>query len=553
MDDVTGDVDISGLEPEDATLSDLTADDSLDDLGTETDLALGGDDSTATDTLEADLLAEEGDVESELVDSIDGDLEADLSGLETDDLEEEELDATGDIDAAQLNQDLEIEEEDWSDEDEEEEENLSGKDKILKVISEKIPALGNLLNKKKVNADEDDDTVTRTEIDSSGVTGNKIKAKPSLADKVPALKGLLSKLGKKKDLEDDDEDFDPDEVSPIKYADDEEAPKKKLKVIHIVIIGIAVVGLFYEDIFPPETPPPKPKLKKMVKGKPIPKNKPAAPVEAPAAKTAPAAPVQGDRTAEQIKEVGTTSKDELASDTDLPVDTSPTDNQGNEETTEDAPTQDNVAQTPPAVEDDSMDEIFDESENDAALEVPNNAPTTAENESENESEGEPENIDVETSQEDGDVDAFEDNVGDTAVVSGTGQVEPGLTLTDGQIGDEVIDGAGNQDITKSILQDLEVKIQSDKKKNKIIGDIKPTDPPTYEINGRGLTYNCAGKHWACVDSVSFKTCEKNYAWNSSQGKAVECYPVKLFNKVENCEQTQQKKIDNVAETNFCSF
>jgi hypothetical protein len=459
--------------------------------------------------LEADLLADEGDVESELVEAVDGDLEADLSGLEPEELEEETLEATGEIDVSQLNQDIdvEIEEEDWDDEeDEDESEALSPKDKIMNFINDLKGKFAKKKNKTDDEEDEDEDfQETKTEID-------------------------------------------PDAVSPINYAtDDDEPPKKKFKVIHGVILVIAVFGLFYEDIFPPEQPVPAPKLK--ARAKPVKKKKPAEP----AAPKEPVAPAK-DRTAEQIKEVGTINKNELASDTELPVDTGAakptTETLDETPAVEEQPT--TTAQTPSsAPAEDSMDDLFDENTADTQLEVP-----TKEEEVPEEKPAEVTNNETNDSQDNQveEVDAFEDMGGDdTAVVSGTGQVEPGLTLTQGQLGDDVVGGTPNQDITKSILQDLEVKIQANKKREKITGNVRPTDPPTYEINGRGLVYNCAGKHWACTDSISFKTCEGNYAWNSSQGKAVECYPVQLFNSSEKCEDTQQKKIDNVAETDFCNF
>lgn len=506
--------------------------------------------------MEADLLADEGDVESELVEAVDGDLEADLSGLEPEELEEEPLEATGEIDVSQLNQDIdvEIEEEDWDDEeDEDESEALSPKDKIMNFINDLKGKFAKKKNKTDDEEDEDEDLQeTKTEIDPDAVAASlsgKDKIIAQIGAKVPALKGLLGKLNKKKSSNDeDDEDFDPDEVSPITYAtDDDEPPKKKFKVIHGVILVIAVFGLFYEDIFPPEQPVPAPKLK--ARAKPVKKKKPAEP----AAPKEPVAPAK-DRTAEQIKEVGTINKNELASDTELPVDTGAakptTETLDETPAVEEQPT--TTAQTPSsAPAEDSMDDLFDENTADTQLEVP-----TKEEEVPEEKPAEVTNNETNDSQDNQveEVDAFEDMGGDdTAVVSGTGQVEPGLTLTQGQLGDDVVGGTPNQDITKSILQDLEVKIQANKKREKITGNVRPTDPPTYEINGRGLVYNCAGKHWACTDSISFKTCEGNYAWNSSQGKAVECYPVQLFNSSEKCEDTQQKKIDNVAETDFCNF
>lgn len=469
-------------------------------------------------------------LEAEVTDTLEADLlEADLDVLEDvediDDLEEQ-LEATGDIDASQLNQNLEVDDED----DEYEEEDDEDESAAQKFLREKLPALSGLLNKfkkKKSAADEDEDLdETKTEIDPDMPLPKKGKKSlvSLIGEKVPALKGALAKLNKKgKTSEDEDEDFDADDVSPIKYAEDEEdqPPKRKIKVIHILILGILVIGVFFEDIFPPEAPPPQVKLKPRYKTA-----KKAAKTEE--KKTDTPSQKEGEeknRTAEQIKEVGTTSKDSLTSDTELPV-------ANNEDPKpEKVVEQKNEEVKPTTDANNDLDDLFDNKASEAELEQPE-----------------------ETTPDVSEVDAFQEGKEeDTIAVSGTGQVDPGLPMNDGQVTDQVIDGSIDKDITKSILQDLEVKIQADKKEEKLIGNVKPTDAPTYEINGRGLVYSCNGKHWACIDSISFKTCEQNYAWNSSQGKKVECYPVKIFDVEEDCERQQQVNIDNIAETDFCNL
>ena len=124
-------------------------------------------------------------------------------------------------------------------------------------------------------------------------------------------------------------------------------------------------------------------------------------------------------------------------------------------------------------------------------------------------------------------------------------------LFDDGIVDEVIDSTGSPDITNSILQKLEKEIQLKKKAQVINKTIKATNPPEYDSSGRGLVYNCKGKHWACIDSKRFRVCGENFSWNSDKGSFVECYPVQIYNDAEDCSLVQQFKIDSVEPTDFC--
>ena len=46
-----------------------------------------------------------------------------------------------------------------------------------------------------------------------------------------------------------------------------------------------------------------------------------------------------------------------------------------------------------------------------------------------------------------------------------------------------------------------------KMKDKITEQKEYIKPPSYERVGRGLVYNCAGKHWACVNKRSYFSCK----------------------------------------------
>jgi len=111
-------------------------------------------------------------------------------------------------------------------------------------------------------------------------------------------------------------------------------------------------------------------------------------------------------------------------------------------------------------------------------------------------------------------------------------------------------GAGaDENLTDQILQDLEKQAKD-----------KPTAepqkeyvaPPDYEYRGRGLVYNCVGKHWACIDGPSYKTCEDNASSVQYLKKKVECHPFNVYETTRGCESMQNRMVSSSAKTSFCS-
>lgn len=76
-------------------------------------------------------------------------------------------------------------------------------------------------------------------------------------------------------------------------------------------------------------------------------------------------------------------------------------------------------------------------------------------------------------------------------------------------------------------------------------------PPKYEILGRGLIYNCKGKHWACVDKENYQVCFKNMKWNSDNGKASECVTQNVYANEDDCGKVQRYNVSTNVETSFC--
>jgi type IV secretory pathway VirB10-like protein len=77
------------------------------------------------------------------------------------------------------------------------------------------------------------------------------------------------------------------------------------------------------------------------------------------------------------------------------------------------------------------------------------------------------------------------------------------------------------------------------------------EPPNYQDTGRGLVYNCVGKHWACVDQASYLNCKKNADWSKENSKAPECFPSDVYQNFKDCRIIQVDKINTLSDTSFC--
>ena len=104
-------------------------------------------------------------------------------------------------------------------------------------------------------------------------------------------------------------------------------------------------------------------------------------------------------------------------------------------------------------------------------------------------------------------------------------------------------------MTDKILEDLEKQVKKDKPKE---AKKEYVSPPDYEYKGRGLVYNCAGKHWACVDGPSYKSCEDNFSSTTFKKKKIECYPFNIYTSKKGCESMQNRVVSSNAKTGFCS-
>ncbi len=78
-----------------------------------------------------------------------------------------------------------------------------------------------------------------------------------------------------------------------------------------------------------------------------------------------------------------------------------------------------------------------------------------------------------------------------------------------------------------------------------------TKPPNYSFRGRGLVYNCKGKHWACVDKESYLSCRENEKWQKRKNKEVECKTIDVYRSNKDCSIIQLHNIHTLVKTDFC--
>jgi hypothetical protein len=348
---------------------------------------------------------------------------------------------------------------------------------------------------------ESADETEATNVDVGGVTEG--DGKSSLKDR---LKSGLTSITNLRKLKEGDPGFE---------------KKKKVSRILQVSIGVGVVVILLSDeIFPPDAEVPdapvtmlkkRPKKKAPPSGEEKKSSEEAPTAEAPATETPVAEPPATDiaATEEPAKEA--------APETKAP-DAAP-----------DASTETNP---------DSLVEV-------TSTEIPTEAPAT------------PETTPVEpttepaTTQVSGTEPTSEEPTS-TEPTSTEPTTEPAVTDAPPATPDSV-DGtetapATDETITDQILQDLEKQAR----------DKKPTEqkkeyvaPPDYEYRGRGLVYNCQGKHWACVDAPSFRTCEENSSSVKYLGKKVECHPYNVYDTTKSCENMQNRMVSASAKTEFC--
>jgi len=126
--------------------------------------------------------------------------------------------------------------------------------------------------------------------------------------------------------------------------------------------------------------------------------------------------------------------------------------------------------------------------------------------------------------------------------------DPPIPVPEPDSVDGKVTNTEDNDMTNKILEDLEKQVKKDQPK-----EVKKeyVSPPDYEYKGRGLVYNCAGKHWACIDGPSYKNCEDNFSSTTFKKKTIECYPFNIFDSQKGCELMQNRVVSSNAKTAFC--
>lgn len=75
--------------------------------------------------------------------------------------------------------------------------------------------------------------------------------------------------------------------------------------------------------------------------------------------------------------------------------------------------------------------------------------------------------------------------------------------------------------------------------------------PDYNEVGRGLVYNCKGKHWACVDKYSYFACRDNLKWSKENSKPFECFTKDVYKNEVDCRVIQTHFVNTNEKTDFC--
>lgn len=327
------------------------------------------------------------------------------------------------------------------------------------------------------------------------------------------LKNLLNKE-KKSSAENEDEDEE-----GAAGEEDEAAAQKKKKIRLFVLAGIIVAVLFLipdeqEDMPAPEVPAPKERpYKKDIK------TETEKPVETPA-ETQPETPAESSVETPPETPTETPSETEVPPASETPDITDPT-------TTTEAPVETNPEEPVEARPDGSTESPGETESPDSAGEgsIPTSPMETS-------------GSDMEST-----IDTTETTIPEPDTTDNIGGEEP-------TVDESTSIGETQPDLTEQILQDLEDQEKVRKEKKAPVTTY--VSPPPYEFSGRGLVYNCKGKHWACVDGGSYRICEDNFSGNQYLNKKTECYPFNVYQTENGCEIMQKRMVTSSAKTNFCN-
>jgi len=77
-------------------------------------------------------------------------------------------------------------------------------------------------------------------------------------------------------------------------------------------------------------------------------------------------------------------------------------------------------------------------------------------------------------------------------------------------------------------------------------------PPIYTVSGRGLVYNCVGKHWACLDKKGHEQCQGHNKWAKENREITKCVPFDVYLSREDCSEAQIQKINTIDGEMICA-
>lgn len=109
--------------------------------------------------------------------------------------------------------------------------------------------------------------------------------------------------------------------------------------------------------------------------------------------------------------------------------------------------------------------------------------------------------------------------------------------------------SSNPDLSSKLTEMVTADVTPAPKKMEVTEYVSP---PDYGTLGRGLVYNCKGKHWACVDKDSFLQCRQNEIWQKNKGKLPECSARNVYSSIDDCKIVQTHNINTAVSTDFCN-